>query len=173
MSAVVETPKTRPKRQYSDSDKTRALYTVDAFGGNVRKASQDTGIPYRTLMEWTNGVGIHQEIADIRLKKSLPLADRLDSLTDEIVEAMPRKIAKASLQAAGTTVGILIDKTRLLRGESTENHSLSVSIDDRRDALAAAFFAQQRELAGKCSGESELNAVDCVEGEFEDIPPVE
>ena len=43
------------KRVYSDSQVAEALAVVDAYGGDVLRASQTTGVPRKTLEGWANG----------------------------------------------------------------------------------------------------------------------
>ena len=108
---------------------------------NVRKAlkAKLAGQSYRQIAK-VHGVHestVHQSIAP--LLKALPsasemaemkasLADHatvtayktIASITDEVID-------KAGLQARATTAAILIDKSRLLTGESTQNIAILVS----------------------------------------------
>jgi len=105
------------KRQYSDEDKATALSAVDANGGNVKLTARQLGIPHKTLDDWAKGRNQNPTVADLRTKKRGSLADKFEHLAHLLVDAMPGKIAQATLSQCAITSGIAVDKAVRLRGE--------------------------------------------------------
>lgn len=69
------------------------------------------------------------EVAEDVRSNQARLADKYEKLAERIVDAVtPDDIKKASLQQMATASGIFLDKSRLLRGESTENHGILVKM---------------------------------------------
>lgn len=118
MAEMVAT--SRRIRTYSSEEKAEALLAVEVNRGNVAAAALEVGIPVRTLNYWARGKGLHPEVASLVAEKRGPLADRLEQIAHLIAEGMddPEKIAKAPLNQLSVALGVLIDKVRLLRGES-------------------------------------------------------
>lgn len=115
------------KRQYSDSDKANALLCLKANGGNLSRTAREMSISLSTIRDWRDGLGVVPDVAEIQKGMEIPLANRIDALIDQIVEAMPYKVDKASLRDAGATVGVLIDKSRLLRDKPTSINETTVN----------------------------------------------
>ena len=114
------------RRAYSDSQVAEALAVVDACGGNVQRASKTTGVPRKTLEGWTNGRSqrvsapeIVDEVAELRHEKRGDLASKMEEVAWRLAEAIPSKINDAPLNQIALSLGIVIDKMRLLREEST------------------------------------------------------
>lgn len=110
--------RTKPKRRYTDADRVNALAALKANGGNINLTSRQTGIPHTTIRYWANGAR-HPEAADQAEEAYEPLADRLELVAQQLVDAIPAKIGKANLVQIVTSIGIAVDKARLLRGEAT------------------------------------------------------
>lgn len=125
----------RMARRYSDEDRADALAALAANGGNVTGTARQLGVPRNTLLMWSRGDRHPEALADA-IPKKLGLADRLDEVARLLVDAMPAKIAKASLAQLAVAAGIAIEKARLLRGQPT-------AIDERRDSLAARIAEAQ------------------------------
>jgi len=107
------------KRQYSDSEKAEALALLDANERNISKTSRQCGIPAKTLENWAKGRGAHPEVAKMGEVKKRELADKLEELAHQIIDAAPDKIEKAGLKDAMIAAGTAIDKMQLLRGKPT------------------------------------------------------
>lgn len=128
-----EKPKTAAKptstlrRNYTDEEKANAMALVAYHRGNVAAAAMAAGIPYRTIKHWADGEGIKPEVAEEGNAKKLALADRLDQIVSVLAEGLddPVKIAAAPLNTIALTLGILIDKTRILRGEGPQGEAVA------------------------------------------------
>jgi transposase-like protein len=117
--AVVPNPeaKRKRKRQYSDADKAVALVAIDGNGGNVKRTAIQLGIPHKTLDDWAKGRNQNPAVAELHTRKKGSLADKFENLAHLLVDAMPEKIAKATLSQCAITSGIATDKAIRLRGE--------------------------------------------------------
>jgi hypothetical protein len=112
MTAELQIMKAR--RSYSDEQKAEALAGLDANAGNVARTARQLGLPRKTLDQWAKGRA-HPGVAKLRHQKKEELADHLEALAGRLLDAMPGKIAGASLIHLAVAVGILIDKMILLR----------------------------------------------------------
>lgn len=113
----------RVKRSYSDAEKIDALEAVNLCGGNVSEAGRLTDVPERTLRQWTQGMGVTEEIyAAYANKKAGMLTSRLRALQCRLVEALfdEKKIDKAFYKELVTGFGVVTDKLRLIDGKPTE-----------------------------------------------------
>lgn len=122
MTAPSDNPK-RPKRRYSEADKYIALAAVDLNASNVYRTSIALDVPYATLAGWVEDrrAGRLQGAVIQGLKETRGgLAEKLESLAHTIVEAMPTKVGKATLSQCAVTVGIAVDKVRILRGQGLD-----------------------------------------------------
>ena len=122
------------KRSYSDEQKASALAALAANGGNAKLTAAQIGVPRTTLLKWASGEGVHASVTDIGHEKKQGLADRLEGLAHRLVDAIPGKIAEADLKQLSVSLGIALDKMRLLREQPTsiEGHDLS---DDEKLAM--------------------------------------
>jgi transposase-like protein len=141
------------KRIYSDEDRATALAALDSNGGDLTKTSQAIGVPRRTLADWNYGRHLPPKIAEIRRHKRGSLADELESVAWMLAGRLENEdlLESANLQQVATSLGIVVDKMRLLRGETTENVGLSLNGDvkqDAQDELSEWRQRQQREVTG-------------------------
>ena len=102
------------RRSYSDEQKAEALAGLDANAGNVARTARQLGLPRKTLDQWAKGL-VHPDVANLRQQKKEALAVRLEVLAGQLLDAMPGKIAGASLIQIAVALGIVIDKMVLLR----------------------------------------------------------
>lgn len=105
------------RRRYTDADRASALAALDANEGNIRKTARDTGISASTITGWRDTRTL--EGTEVRAQKKAELADKLEDVAHKLVDALPSKLSEANLQQVATSLGITIDKLRLLREEST------------------------------------------------------
>lgn len=120
------------RRKYSDSERAAALAAVDLNGGNVDRTARDLGIPRKTLDEWVKGRSSNWEMAELRQAQKKDIADKIEDLVHIILDAMPDKVEKAGLSACAVSVGVGIDKMRLMRNQPTG----ILEVDDKRKQLA-------------------------------------
>lgn len=129
------------RRRYSDEERADALVTLDACGGNLTKAAKMAGVPVMTLAHWRDGA-VSDGVTELRSVKREALADRLDSLAHQLLDALPDKIGEASLKDTAVSLGVAVDKALVLRGEA---NSISKTINDsdpndaRRELLELLF----------------------------------
>lgn len=121
------------RTHYSDEQKAEALAALAANDGNVSKTAQQLGIGRTTLQQWKTR-GVPEVVTQLSHEKSGDLADRMEALAHALLgdlEDPARRIGKVN--EVTTSIGIAIDKARLLRGEST---SISEQRQDRRTLYA-------------------------------------
>lgn len=143
------------RRQYSDNDKAAALAVLAANGGDLRKTARDLSIPYSTIRKWANDKGINSDVVNEVTSKKKNLADSLEEIAQNLVDAMPGKITAANLQQVATSLGITIDKMQLLRGKPTGIVDDASLTDDIRAArIAALLDAARARRDGSASGDA-------------------
>lgn len=118
------------RRQHSDDQKANALAALEANGGNLKRTAEQLGLPLSTLYGWSNGEGVHPDVAEIRNQKKGDLADRLEEVAHQLVDVMPGKLDEAPLREVAVALGIAVEKMRLLRGQAT---SLAGKADELTD----------------------------------------
>lgn len=128
----------------SDQQKAEALAVLDANAGNVSKTARDTGIPRKTLEEWRDG-RVAEGVAELRQEKKEGLADRLEAIALQMLDAMPSKILDASLKDTATAVGIAIDKRQLLTGQPTAIQRNEGLTEDERASRVAELLGRARD----------------------------
>jgi transposase-like protein len=141
------------KRSYSDEDRATALAALDANGGNLSRTASEMGVPRTTLQEWAAG-RVAERVTDIRQEKKGALADRLEEIAHTLVDAIPNKVSDADLREVSTSLGITIDKMRLLREQPT---AITANLtDDERAERVAALLDRAR---ARRDGQPALRAV--------------
>lgn len=135
-----------PRRSYSEEDKAGALAALAANGGNVKQTSGQLGIPRKTLEHWANGEGVNGAVAELGHEKRADLAAKLEDVAHRLADAMPAKIQAAGLQQVAVSLGISVEKARLLKGEPTSISGVPFPLDlekltDEQLAQLDAIFA--------------------------------
>ena len=113
--------KPSPLNRYSDDFKAMCILLLRAYPprNRHRKMAEKLGVPKSTLCDWDMGKHVSQGVLDFVEMKSEEFAKRLDELAQMIAETLPGKVEKAGLKDSVLSIGILVDKSRLLRGEAT------------------------------------------------------
>lgn len=125
------------RRRYTEQDKAVALAAYETCG-NVVKAARLCNVNRRTLASWVAGAGVNDDVAVKCQVKKGEIADRLEDLVHMLIDAIPGKIGDANMQSVATSLGIAIDKMRLLRGEpNTITQSQHTSREERVEAILA------------------------------------
>ncbi|MGI4791491.1 MAG: hypothetical protein ACRYFS_21905 [Janthinobacterium lividum] len=121
-----------PQAKYSEAQRAEILAFFEACGRNQSKTSRDCGVPRKTLQDWLSGVAMNEDIAAKTAAKKVDLADRIETLAHLLVDAAPGKIVDANLSTTMISLGIAVDKLRLLRDKPTViTNDVSLSDADR------------------------------------------
>jgi transposase-like protein len=107
-------PNKPTRRRYSDEDRANALAALSANEGNIERTASQLGIPRKTLTNWAKGTN-HPEAAELGQQKRPALADAIELVAYQLVESMPGKIPEANLRDVTVSLGIAVDKIRVLR----------------------------------------------------------
>ena len=151
---VRKAPTGRAHRCYGREEQTAALAALQANGGDLSLTSKQTGVPLMTLHRWARGSGLLPGVTvDGNVK--ITLADAIEEVAWEIIGAMPGKVPFASLKDAAISLGIAVEKTRLLREQPTSLTGKAEMTDDefaRRLNVLAAGVRSRLALAGGTNG---------------------
>lgn len=138
------------RQQYSDEDKATALAALDANRGNVKGTAKNLGIPEPTLRSWAKGRGTNAAVADLQAHKKKDLADKLEDIAHKLAGAISDKIKDATLQQTATSLGIVVDKMQLLRGQPTNiTDDASLTDTERASRIAALLDAARTRRDGQ------------------------
>jgi transposase-like protein len=109
------------KRRYTDEERANAVLAVIANNGNVARTAMELGIPWSTVDNWVKAER-HPEAIEMANRRKPSLADKLEGIASLLAEGLddPKKIARAPLNTVAVTLGIVIDKMRLLRWQPNE-----------------------------------------------------
>lgn len=125
------------RRQYSDEEKANTLLALDANRGNLSLTAAETGIPLTTIQTWRDG-GVSRAVTELRNGIREPLADRLEALAHKCLDVLPGKIDTATASQIAFTLGMSVEKMRLLREQSTANvRADNINDDERVEEIAA------------------------------------
>ena len=123
------------RRTYSEDDRAVALAAYAVNENNLDRTAKFTGIPRNTIRRWVDGEVINAPTVALATVKKGVMADECERLAWKLLGGMDdqQKIDDAALNTLSVSFGTLVDKMRLLRGESTQ----SVDVSDARDTLRA------------------------------------
>lgn len=130
------------RRRYSDDDRAGALAALDANAGDLSRTARQLRIPRGTLQQWARRRGVPAEVRQLAQEKKPALAERLEALASDLLDALPAKVGSASLAATATTMAIAIDKAQLLRGKPTAITDNTQRLDDLSDDELDARIAE-------------------------------
>jgi transposase-like protein len=168
------------KRVYTKADRVAALAALAANAGNLARTARQLGIPRNTLQDWAKGAAMAPVSAEVPDRSAsaffgagrMPnesrsvareaaaeapaacasLATKLEAIAHRIADVIPGKIESASLQQLSVSLGIAIEKMRLLRGQATEircdeltDEQLDQRIRDTEARLAVLATGQPAE----------------------------
>ena len=147
----------RPPK-YSDEERAAALAAFAANQGNLSQTASQCEIPRNTIRRWLEAQQESQASADTvqpafkpatekkdpaeaplpprRLgfvelvpQAAASLADKLEKIAHKLADILPDKIERASLQQCAVSLGIAIEKMRLLREQSTANTASTLRLE--------------------------------------------
>lgn len=123
---------TKAKRKihpWSDTEKAAAIAVLAANGGNIKKTVRDFRTPEgakvteSTLRGWRDNP-VEQPAPELVEEATRALDAILDSTISKIARGLDRPEAVARILSkpvqAATVLGILIDKSRVIRGQATD-----------------------------------------------------
>jgi transposase-like protein len=139
------------KRKYTDEEKAACLAALAASGGNLSQAARSSGVPRNTLRRWLEEQQAAPPAPSVATPKKEPsdtpptlaalvpvvagkLADKLEAIAHRIADVMPGKIEASSLPQLAVSLGITIEKMRLLREQAT-SIGKDLTDDERTERL--------------------------------------
>jgi len=148
-------------------------------GGSINRIAEETGLPRRT-------VKVVKKDPDKYVKSLSPseltslqtsIASKLMTVADQLTDAIPHKIDAANLVQTSTSLGIVLDKARLILGLSTgrtENVNLTlhkIVQASNSGSVAGEVFkdVEAREVRGE--GSPPRDAISSGEDLYTPTPP--
>src|SRR5215472_2357339 len=132
------------RRWYTDEDKAAALVYLQSRGGVINRAARELGIPVMTLSSWAAGNFIVPNVArQFRVVKAR-LSAKLENVAHQVLDELPDKIEEASLVDLGATLGLIIDRMKLMR----EGPTAISDIVHRREMLERLIQRTMEQFPG-------------------------
>jgi transposase-like protein len=145
--------------KWPEERKAEVLAALVAAEGNVAAVSRASGIAESTIRYWASRAEgeVGEELRKLRDSRADSLADKFETLAEELLGIAHKNREKASTKDAVLAAAIAVDKARLLRGEATavtetrqgadEMESRAQRLAERYSAMKAkrAEYAQQQE----------------------------
>ena len=127
------------RRQYTEEDRAVALAAYAANENNLERTAKFCGIARNTLRRWVNGEVVNAPTVALATVKKDQIADECERLAWKLLAGIDdeEKIAGTPVNLLSVAFGTMIDKMRLLRGESTQ----TVDVNDQRAALHEKWIA--------------------------------
>lgn len=131
-------------RSYSDQEIAQALAVLKSCGGNVLRASQQCGVPRKTLETWSKSKTNRtkaKSLAEIRQQKELTLANECEKVLWKLLKfgLAPKKIREASASQVATAFGVFTDKMRILRDQGPPPSEAAKTASEAIKQAAAAL----------------------------------
>ena len=130
----------RGQAKYTEAQRAETLAYYEACGSQ-RKTALECGVPISTVRAWANGVKMNDDVRMNITAKKIDLADRIETLAHLLIDSAPGKIGDANLLQTMTSLGIAIDKLRLLRDKPTQIiDDVSSLTDEARNSRVAQLL---------------------------------
>lgn len=131
------------RRRYTKRQKATAVIAAEM--ASVAAASEQTGIPERTIRHWQD----NPELAKLAAKTRDEMADGFRVLTQIAVERLIELVPTMEARDLTILAGVAVDKGQLLTGEAThrtEHRELLADFDDgEREAVEGWLRGLARE----------------------------
>lgn len=126
------------KRDLSERSQAMGIALVT---GNAREASRQTGVPARTIQEWTND----EQFAQLRARTRDEVASEWWGIAQQGFRRVQELLGSTTdVAKAATATAIITDKMLVIMGEATsryETRDLTNTFDDHElDLLRAAIY---------------------------------
>ncbi len=155
-SAYRQRSASRPKRDYSDATKAKALTALQLNEGNYSRTARQVNIPLATIRNWNLGM-VNDDVTNIANHQKKELADRFEDLAHLFITQATETVDSSKGTQAIIGAATATDKMRLLRDQSTAN----LAVAEIRTSFAAHLREQGHDeaeaarLAAKAYGESD------------------
>lgn len=153
---------------YNSQQRAEALALLEANEGNILRTSQQLGIGEATLHDWVSQsrdpkTPIAEETKAILPEVKEDFLARLVTARDKVLDQLDTQIADLKAREAAVTLGILIDKVELLKGNATQRvesvgngETVNEAIERIKQEFESRFSRSQvLEVASTRMGDSE------------------
>lgn len=120
------------KRSYSDEEKATVVVALDANNGNVKRTSRETGVAEQTIRDWKKLAErgeLKPEVVAALPAAQEAFADHAETIRSLMMDELETQVKNGDLKGRDLIVGIgvLTDKLRITRGESTSRSEVVTS----------------------------------------------
>ena len=114
------------RKRYNDEFRAGAVLMLQAAGypdqkGALTRVHESIKVPMATLSRWARGVS-NPPPSNLVTRKKGEIVEKLDNVAHMILDSIDLEtVNHAELRERMTAVGIVVDKSQLLRGGATAN----------------------------------------------------
>lgn len=130
---------------YTEQDKARVYVALTANDGNVKRTARETGVPENTVRRWKKEFETSppaQEAVEVELMSG-DYVGQLETVRNEALAALRKKIPSMSGQQLAVAYGILEDKLTRAKGLATTRTEHVHHLPSAEEiALAGQMLAQ-------------------------------
>lgn len=130
-------PDIRQGSQYTKADRLNAV-SHHVLSGNIAATARATGIPHRTILDWSNSEWWGEVSTSIREEHSSTIKALFRQLVEKGAQSALDRIDEASPLQSMTIAAIAYDKLRVADGLPT-NLTAKVDLTDRLSALGGQY----------------------------------
>lgn len=160
------------KRHYSDEDKANVLNLLEVNEGNVKRTARDTGVAEQTIRDWKKswtGKGVPASVQAALPAVQGEFGDNAERVRNLMLDQLEAAVLNNELKGRDLIVGIgvLTDKLRLSRGEST-SRTETIAAPPTADAIGKALH----DYLGRTVASGEERDVEIEDAEWSESSPV-
>ncbi len=113
---------------YTLEEQQRALLTLAYNNGNRKRTERETGISRKTLGIWEDALS-PEEREELTARVHEQLEPKMSRIVSRLADRLDCGLDTLSVSQIPVALGIMTDKLRLLRGESTSNAAVHINSD--------------------------------------------
>lgn len=158
------------RRSYTDRDRATVFAYLAANGGNVKRTARECGLPPSVVRDWKQKWekgGVPTEVEEALPSIQEEIVDEFTRVRNKALTELERQLDEGTIkgQPLIAAIGMLTDKIRLFRGESTSRSETVAALPapEQLRQLVGEFFQEAVEAAQERAAEID-------EAEWEPIP---
>ncbi len=132
------------RTHYSVEYKLQVLVALDANNGNFYRTAKEFEIPRVTIADWNQRrEQLFAQGETLMQQRRLRLAQRMEMIINQIVDAMPKKVATARLSDSANALRVLIDLSAAAEAKNAQRQAQSSNVREKLTRLLDQYAAQR------------------------------
>ena len=128
------------RTHYSVEFKLRLLTALDVNDGNLYKTAQQFGIARANVSDWSQRrEQLFEQGETLLQQKRLHLAQRMEMIVNQIIDAMPKKVEKARLSDSANALRILLDLSAAAEAKAAAEEAANSDVYEKLARMMERF----------------------------------